>query len=416
MVTYQKTYNLNDMNIDNYKNITDFSEFLDVSNNSLKITAKKYSQNDNTYTIVKYNKSKLEKEDYSSLGLARSIVISNGKIVCFSPPKSLDYNIFIENNQSDDCFAEDFVDGTMINLFYDENNNEWQVATRSTIGANTQFFVNNDDDKRTFREMFFEACKIANLDFDLLDNNFCYSFVLQHPNNRIVTPIDFPKVFLIRAYNINNETNIVTEVSHDVLLSNSGGFWNTGIMYPQRYAIDNYDNLSFYYNNDQTPFYCVGVVVNSKTGRTKIRNKNYENIRELRGNQSRLQYHYLTLRKNARVKDFLTFYGEFAHYFSEYRKTIHVYTNNLYSNYIKCYIRKEQQLKLFPYEFKVHMFNLHQKYLSDIKPNGGYIDKNYVIEYFNGLHPSQQMHILNCRKKYNLTNSTEDKMDTEAVV
>ena len=25
-----------------------------------------------------------------------------------------------------------------------------------------------------------------------------------------------------------------------------------------------------------------------------------------------------------------------------------------------------------------------------------------IIDYFNGLHPSQQMHILNCRKKYNL--------------
>ena len=184
-------------------------------------------------------------------------------------------------------------------------------------------------------------------------------------------------------------------------MKSPSAFLNTGILYPQRYPIDNYDNLSFYYNNEQTPFYCVGIMVNSKMGRTKIRNKNYENIRELRGNQSRLQYHYLTLRKNARVKDFLTFYGEFIEHFNDYRKIIHDYTNNLYINYIKCYIQKQQQLKLFPYEFKVHMFNLHQKYLSEIKPLGGYIDKKYVIEYFNGLHPSQQMHILNCKKKYN---------------
>mgnify|MGYP001429488253 CR=1 FL=1 len=399
MVTYQKTYNLNDININNYKNITDFSDF---SNNNVKIIAKKYTYCDNTYTIVKYNKSLLDKEDYSTLGVARSIIINNGKIICFSPPKSLEYNTFKESNSSDECFAEDFIDGTMINLFFDDSKNEWEVATRSTVGANTQFFVNSEDDKRSFRDMFFEACQLSKIDFNLLDNNFCYSFVLQHPNNRIVTPIDFPKVYLIRAYNINNETNLVTEVANEVLLNNSGGFWNTDVLYPQRYAIDNYENLENYYNNSNTPFYCVGIVVNSKSGRTKVRNQNYENIRELRGNQSRLKYHYLTLRKNGRVKDFLTFYGEFAPYFSEYRKTIHLYTNNLYSNYIKCYIRKQQELKLFPYEFKVHMFNLHQKYLSDIKPNGGYIDKNYVIEYFNGLHPSQQMHILNCRKKYNL--------------
>ena len=213
MVSHQKKYNLNHININIYKNITDFSEFLDVNNKLLKITAKKYTLGNNIYSIIKYNKLNLDKEEYSTLGLARSIIINNGKIVSFSPPKSLDYNDFIKNNPSDECFAEDFIDGTMINLFYDENINDWQLATRSTIGANTQFFVTNETNKTSFRDMFFEACKIANFEFNLLDNNLCYSFVLQHPNNRIVTPIDFPKLFFIRAYNINNDTNIITEVS-----------------------------------------------------------------------------------------------------------------------------------------------------------------------------------------------------------
>lgn len=413
MVTHQKIYNLNHMNINNYKNITDFSEFLNNNDKFLKITAKKYTLDNNIYTIVKYNKSNLDKDDYNTLGLARSIIINNGKIICFSPPKSLDYNNFIENNPCNECFAEDFIDGTMINLFYDENINDWQVATRSTIGANTQFFVTNETHKTSFRDMFFEACKLANFEFNLLDNKLCYSFVLQHPNNRIVTPIDYPKIFFIRAYNINNDTNLITEVSFEVLFKSPSAFLNTNILYPQRYPIDNYDNLSLYYNNEQTPFYCVGVVINSKIGRSKIRNQNYENIRELRGNQSRLMYHYLTLRKNSRVKDFLTFYGEFKEHFSEYRKIIHDYTNNLYSNYIKCFIQKQQQLKLFSYEFKVHMFNLHQKYLSEIKPLGGYIDKKYVIDYFNGLHPSQQMHILNCKKKYNLGEKLKERNNIE---
>ena len=296
MASSQKTYNLNHIDIEKYKNITDYSEFLDISNN-LKINAKKYTYGDNVYTIVKYNKSNLDKDDYGSYGLARSIIILDGKVVSFSPPKSLDYTKFIGENNSEDCFAEDFIDGTMINLFYNSKENSWEIASRSTIGANNQFFVYSEDSKKTFRDMFFEACSLSNLNLDLLDNNFCYSFVLQHPNNRIVTPIDYPKLFLIRAYNINNDTNIVSEVASEVLLNNSGGFWNTGILYPQRYAIDNYDNLSNYYNNANTPFYCVGVIVNSNSSRTKIRNSNYENIRELRGNQSRLQYHYLTLRK-----------------------------------------------------------------------------------------------------------------------
>ena len=406
MLSHLKTYNLNDININNYKTITDFSEFNTVNNKNLKILAKKYTFNDKEYTIIKYNKQNLLKEEYNTLGLARSIIVYNGKIVCFSPPKSIDYSNFITDHDSSDTYAEDFIDGTMINLF--NNGSEWEVASKSTIGANNQFFVNSEDDKRTFREMFFEACRLANLDINLLNRDFCYSFVLQHPNNRIVTPIDYPKVYIIRAYKIDNLTNIIEEVSNEDLFNTSSGLYNTGILYPQRYTIDNYENLSFYYNNQETPFYCVGVIINSQNDRSKIRNKNYENIRELRGNQSRLQYHYLTLRNNGRVKDFLTFYGEFAPYFTEYRKSIHQYTNSLYTNYIKCFIRKEQEVKLFPYEFKVHMFNLHQKYLADIKGKGGYVDKNYVIDYFNALHPSQQMHILNCRKKYNLEEKTEN--------
>jgi len=407
MTVTQKTYNLNLINIDQYKTLSE-----DHDNTEQKITAKKCKYNDCSYTIVKYKKSALVEEEYSTLGLVRSIIICDGNVVAFSPPKSLPYNDFLTTNPSEECFAEDFIDGTMINLFYNQKVNDWVISTRSRVGADTLFFVMDTNDtnadvtnadvtntKRTFKDMFYEAAQIANLDFSRLDNNWCYSFVLQHPNNRIVTPIDFPKLFLIRAYNINNETNLVTEVASEVLLNNSGGFWNSGILHPQRYVIDNYDNLADYYNNAVTPFYCVGIVVNSATGRTKIRNKNYETIRELRGNQSRLQYHYLTLRKGGRVREFLAFYPEFANHFSEYRKTIHEYTSALYSNYIKCFIRKERPLKEYPYEFKVHMFNLHQKYLADLKPNNGYIDKQATIAYFNGLHPSQQMHILNCRAK-----------------
>lgn len=427
----QKTYNLNLMDIDRYRSMTQLPES-ETDNTSQKVVAKKCKYNDCDYTIVKYNKSALVEQEYATLGLARSIIICDGNVVAFSPPKSLPFTSFSTSNPAEQCFAEDFIDGTMINLFYNPNPNvaDWIIATRSRIGAETLFYKmdtntnlsnsnnpNNNNDlssndlsnnnqikNRTFSDMFYEAVQIANLDLSRLDNNWCYSFVLQHPDNRIVTPIDFPKLFLITAYSINNDTNLVVEIDREVLLNNSGGFWNTGILHPQRYAIDNYENLANYYNNPVTPFYCLGIVVNSASGRTKIRNKNYETIRELRGNQSRLQYHYLTLRKGGKVREFLVFYPEFANHFSRYRQTIHEYTSALYNNYINCFIRKERPLKEYPYEFKVHMFNLHQKYLADLKPNNGYIDKQATIAYFNGLHPSQQMHILNCRAKLDLDN------------
>jgi hypothetical protein len=41
------------------------------------------------------------------------------------------------------------------------------------------------------------------------------------------------------------------------------------------------------------------------------------------------------------------------------------------------------------------MYKLHDKYKTDLKPHNKIIDKKYVIDYVNALHPAQQMFIIN---------------------
>ena len=47
--------------------------------------------NDNTYYIIKYNKDNLDENNLLDVGLYRSIIIKNNKLVAFSPPKSIPY-------------------------------------------------------------------------------------------------------------------------------------------------------------------------------------------------------------------------------------------------------------------------------------------------------------------------------------
>ena len=378
-----------------------------------KIKKIKYTQNAAEYYILKYNKAALSTEEYETYGLCRSIIIRNGKILSFAPPKSVSLDQNPHANMMID-YAEDFIDGTMINLFYDEIKDDWEIATRSTVGANMYFYLDRWNDyldkhpvsvskssikkKKTFRDMFYEACEVNNINIALLDKTYCYSLVVQHPENRIVVPVDYPKVFLIRAYKIDNEEYTVREVSPSMLMSESSGFANTTIMYPGRYPVDSLENLSRYFNGEQTPYYLVGIMVYSKTGaRGKIRNHNYERIRVLRGNQTKLLYHYLDLRKqgDGRVKQFILFYPEFSRHFDEYRERVHEYTQTLYENYCKCFIKKEQKLNEYPPEYKVQMYKLHKHYLETLKMLGQYVNKRVVIEYFNGLEPAQQMYLLN---------------------
>jgi hypothetical protein len=41
------------------------------------------------------------------------------------------------------------------------------------------------------------------------------------------------------------------------------------------------------------------------------------------------------------------------------------------------------------------MYKLHEKYKTELKPHSKFIDKKYVIDYVNALHPAQQMFIIN---------------------
>ena len=45
------------------------------------------------------------------------------------------------------------------------------------------------------------------------------------------------------------------------------------------------------------------------------------------------------------------------------------------------------------------MYKLHEKYKSELKPKNKNIDKKIVIDYFNNLHPAQQMFVINYSKE-----------------
>ena len=168
---------------------------------------------------------------------------------------------------------------------------------------------------------------------------------------------------------------------------------------------------SIFLNNDILSNSIAPVVIhNMNTGeRTKIRNPVYEQVRNLRGNQPKLQYQYLSLRKEGKVKDFLKFYPENKSDFSTYRDQVHLFTNTLYTNYVSCYIKKEKPLLEFSEQFRTHMFNLHQIYMNNFREKKQFITNTVVQKYVNELHPSLLMYCLN----YQMRKRNVDTIITE---
>lgn len=398
--------------------ISQIPEFINLLKNDDNLDEKTHKLNKinskEEYSIIKYNKNVLTHDEAESYGLFRSVVINkNKKVVSFAPPKSIQSDKFIrmyEDVTNTDILVEEFIEGTMINVFWDYDFNVWKISTKSTIGAESCFF--KSENSKTFNTMFFEALQKSNLKLEYLEKKFCYSFVLQHPENRIVVPFKETNLYLVSVYEIkyiNFDIHILPVNINNIKYM----FYETNVLFPKTLKFfKSYTEIIEQFASMNTPYYILGIIIkNEKTGqRCKIRNPVYEKVRQLRGNQPKLQYHYLCLRKEGKVGEFLKYFPENKNNFSSFRNKLHLLTNTLYKNYISCYIHKEKPLLEYLKEYRVHMFNIHQKFLNELKEKKLFVNKEVVINYINDLHPSQVMYWLNYNMRNIENNNVENNM------
>ena len=95
------------------------------------------STNHKTYSVIKYIKENLTLDNVGILGLYRSVIVKKNswQIVCVSPPKSISPEVFMATYDPSSIVAEQFIEGTMINVFWDMDGDGWMVNTKSKVGA-----------------------------------------------------------------------------------------------------------------------------------------------------------------------------------------------------------------------------------------------------------------------------------------
>ena len=377
----------------------------------LKITRRLWRRNNREYTILRYDKTALDRsrECVETTGLFRSIVLEGGKIRCFAPPKSLDRSLFTDLLAGGECQAEEFVEGTMVNMFYDSSLPEdeilgcWEISTRSSVGGETRFFSNSANEGKTFREMFIEALTEASREqgspqdaLKDLNKEYCYSFVLQHPENRIVTEFNTPDLYLAAVYNIDNQTHTITRIPTEKAFVT----WaKTPMLHGQCLTVQDLNGLERIWASEETDYGILGVVLYDRsTGlRSKIRNPEYEKVRQLRGNQPKLQYRFLSLRQGAAedVKTYLRYYPEDTDAFSNYGKQVRTFVQNLHRQYMDCKVRKAKDIKSVPYEYRNHVYALHGQYLDELRASGRVVTRRVVETYVNSLPAARLMFSIN---------------------
>ena len=408
-----------------------FQKAMDESSNiiTFKFCKNNYvTRNNQKYRVIRYDKNYLGFDLIGTQGLFRSVIVNQDKrVVSFAPPKSYRFSSFStkypDPKNTDGIVAEEFVEGTMMNVFWDASaglSGCWEIATRNSVGGEVSFFQSQN--AKTFRDMFMETANEINLDINKLNRNYCYSFVLQHPENRIVVPFKIKKLYLTNVYEIcNTENGTVTVSCIDLKkIKDDEEMKMTNVCYPEVYnEWSSYNDLMDNYGSENTSYNILGVVIhNYSTGeRTKIRNPVYENVRQLRGNQPKLQFQYLALRKEGKVGEYLKFYPEHKKEFALFRDQMHRFTNTLFQNYISCYMKKEKPLKEFPENFRTHMFNMHKIYIDELRVEKKYINHSFVVNFVNELPLTLQMYSFNFamrQRKQDIVNTRMEESGMEA--
>jgi hypothetical protein len=310
-------------------------------------------------TLLKYTKPLND----PTMGVYRSVVVCSEKVRCVAPPKAVSLDEFVAKYPIETVKVDEFVDGTMVNAFYKD---KWVLCTKSNVGASNGFL----EGAPSFAEMFKDAANVTGIDLDKLDKNCCYSFVLQHPQNRIVTPVKIPKLFLIKCYSINGRNVVENSCFSPV---------------PVMHTMASYEEVQR--KAKELPFSSKGFMLHAPDGtRSKVLGEAYMKVSLLRGSDASMKFRILKLREHTDLEELLSYYPELRMLAADTKAALRRFTNELYTMYLDCYRHKTKPFKEYPREFKPHLFALHELYLSTWPSP---IHKKRVVAYVATLHPAQ---------------------------
>ena len=382
--------------------LPDIIENVDEFVKCKKVSASVSKQSANSsYYLVNYDKKTMHKRNIDNeinhVKHFRSVVLNEDrKVIGFSPPMCEPRHVMNVVDFPNVQFAEEFVEGTMVNLFYNSANDvqDWVFSTKNTVSP-----VEKPAGK-CFRSMFLETCANANLNFDDLPKEYCYSFVMQHPGNVIVAPVKDTALYIVAIYLVKNSDDYsaatVYEMERSVLRWSS--FSN--VSHPARLGMKkgqgDFDKIVKTYASPDSLYYYPGVMFRTFTGkRFKLRNPNYEMVKNAKGARARCEFVYLHLKQMGYLRKHFERCPEDEVAFFEFQSKLYNYTSTLHKNYLDCYIYKKMGLKDFPIKYRNNMYKLHNDYLHVLKPEGARVTLSHVIQFVSNLSVSSQIYFLN---------------------
>jgi len=339
----------------------------------------------NRYAIVRYDKAYHTTQTMTN-GFFRSVVwdtVTN-RPVCVAPPKSCEQALIPCIEQTTTPYrCEEFLEGVMVNAFLDASGTV-KLATRSKMGATGIFYS-----RRSFQDLLVDALQqkgIATIQGikQILGTHTFASFLLQHPEHRIVSRITVPSLYLIHRGSVSEDGTVTLQEI------NEGPFAIPTVTVPETMSPE----ALVIQLAEQRGWQWQGLVFkNGQGSRWRLRSKAYTMVRTLRGESPRQDVQFLNLRGKGMMETYLYYFPEEKDDMWELEGRLRNLTHTLYQQYVTVHIKHQMKFAELPPFWKPHIYSLHSLFLGTLKEKGHFIRKQEVIQYVNYLPIPRVLHL-----------------------
>jgi hypothetical protein len=343
-----------------------------------------HSTPEQPFALIRYVKGK-SNFALPHVGAFRSVVwdVLKNIPVSIAPQKSETGESMPSTPSTEGFRIERFIDGVMICGFFDTYNNVWRFHTRSTLNANCRFYSQT----KSFRQLFEMAVSTTMSWSDFLaslDQTTQYTWVLQHPENRIVVNVTTPTVVCVQKQTYISDTLVAVttptkfDVSQIMVAS-----WS------ELSAKLQLENAHFKHNFQGY------VIKNGLSFRWKVRGEAYNRVRKMRGNSARRDYLWLGMWRSGTLRDYLAIYPEergAANAIADRWKMISRTVYNLYTDVFKARSLQKGQI---PPKYRPFVFGLHNLYINELKPQSKTVDWQTALQYMNARDTAQALYAIN---------------------
>jgi hypothetical protein len=371
------------------------------------------------YVVLNYDPQYMCIDEPIETRQFRSVILSHPEeeLLSFSPPKSITKSQFYErypNILPEDLQITETMEGIMIHLFYDKRISAWQIATKSAVGGQYFLFDKTTELKHkdtSVYHMFLDALELArdsshdtlSIKLESFPRFYSYSFVLQHPENRIVLSIKTPALYLVAVYDIMPVSMSLLSIPQFVYQRFLCFSDVSAIRFPELYDCNRY----FYLDLEQQ---CESIQNTSRTvgltythlpsgTRCNIRNPVYVDVYRVRYLATDIQYQYLCLRHIGRVSNFLSFFPEYKGDFYRFYEQTTAFLDNIHASYMSFYVLKEGipvSLKYWTYVRRLHK----ELYIPSLSSGREIrITRPVVYEFMKQFSPEDWLYALNYEQR-----------------